>query len=220
MDRYLAKQQPLQRTLALSAPQNKQAAATSKMADGLHIEDNADHMQEGESSCTPPNAGPLHSAPIDYTALASAVAAVLKPDITATVSTSINSHMASLQSAIEAQSNRLQAMDMTVSDFAVDPQRSQDKLHSTIQYLQDKVDDLENRSHRNNLRFIGIPESVKSAELATYCSATIPQALGVDRPCKVERAHRIGPPRDDSKPCPVIARSPSSSLPRPKESNY
>lgn len=51
------------------------------------------------------------------------------------------------------------------------------------------MEDLENR---NNYRLMGLPENVPMKDLQTLCETDLPRALGVDRRCHVERAHRIG----------------------------
>lgn len=68
-----------------------------------------------------------------------------------------------------------------------------------LQMLQDKIEALENRSRRNNLRIIGVPESMKPEALIHLCSMAIPAALGINSQCTVERAHRIGPPAENHK---------------------
>lgn len=60
-------------------------------------------------------------------------------------------------------------------------------------YLIDKVDDLENRSRRSNLRFVGVKESVEGNDITGFMSRLIPQLLGQDNfpnPLFIEWAHR------------------------------
>lgn len=61
-----------------------------------------------------------------------------------------------------------------------------------IKYLLEKVDDLENCSRRSNLRIIGLPESYTNTDLNRICSIAIPEALGLQAKCVVERTHRLG----------------------------
>lgn len=73
--------------------------------------------------------------------------------------------------------------------------------------MLDKLDDLENRSRRSNLRIIGIPETVKQDELIHICEEVLPTALGLRNKMTVERAHRIGALQKDRKGFrPVIAK--------------
>lgn len=64
-------------------------------------------------------------------------------------------------------------------------------LQQTTQQLQEKLDDLENRSRRNNLRIVGLPKPYKAGELYKPCTKSIPQVLGLTTKCMVKRAHRL-----------------------------
>lgn len=82
--------------------------------------------------------------------------------------------MGSLKHAIETQSHQLQVMELEVNDledFAADSQA----YSKPNNHLQDKVDDLEDCAHQNNLRLISIPESIKAPHLLTLFMVTIPQ---------------------------------------------
>lgn len=58
--------------------------------------------------------------------------------------------------------------------------------------MADKIDDLENCSRTNNLRIIGLPGVYKSTDLQKICADTIPEALGLNHTCTMERGHRLG----------------------------
>lgn len=62
--------------------------------------------------------------------------------------------------------------------------------------MAEKIDNLENRSHRNNLRIVRLPEQIPATHLH-ISEYDIPSALEMGGSCKVERAHRIGPDRCD-----------------------
>lgn len=62
-----------------------------------------------------------------------------------------------------------------------------------------KLDDLENRSRRNNIRIVGLPEQYKATDLKDICKQTIPKTLGIKTICTVERAHRLGQLNPDMK---------------------
>ena len=78
-----------------------------------------------------------------------------------------------------------------------------------IEDLGNKLDDLENRSRRNNLCFEGIPESPNEtwqeseSKIKHLISSHMPE-VGTD--FVIERAHRVGRPRSDSKPRKIVAR--------------
>lgn len=66
------------------------------------------------------------------------------------------------------------------------------------QSLWEKVEDLEYRSRCNNLRLVGLQESIPPGDLLSLCETELPQDLGISRHCKVERADRVGPDFRDS----------------------
>ena len=78
-----------------------------------------------------------------------------------------------------------------------------------IEDLGNKLDDLENRSRRNNLCFEGIHESSNEtwqeseSKIKHLISSHMPE-VGTD--FVIERAHRVGRPRSDSKPRKIVAR--------------
>lgn len=60
------------------------------------------------------------------------------------------------------------------------------KINHTMQSLMDKLDDLENRSRRNNLRIVGLPVTYKPQDLLHLCTHEIPKALDIKKQCEVE----------------------------------
>ena len=63
-----------------------------------------------------------------------------------------------------------------------------------ITSLEDKMDDLENRLRRNNLRLVGLPERVEGSDPVAFLESWFTQEFGNDclSPCFVlERAHRV-----------------------------
>lgn len=77
--------------------------------------------------------------------------------------------------------------------------------------LSDKLDDLENRSRRNNLCFDGIPETAeKPYETWDQSEGKIKELITNKFHMKaedviIERAHRVGPKKDD-KPRSIVAK--------------
>uniref|UniRef100_H3AV63 L1 transposable element RRM domain-containing protein n=1 Tax=Latimeria chalumnae TaxID=7897 RepID=H3AV63_LATCH len=58
------------------------------------------------------------------------------------------------------------------------------------------IDNLENRSRRNNKEILGFPEGVENGNLTNFLSKVLPELLGLDPDCQLEikRAHRsLGP---------------------------
>ncbi|KAJ1110259.1 hypothetical protein NDU88_007614 [Pleurodeles waltl] len=77
-------------------------------------------------------------------------------------------------------------------------------------YLCNKVIDLEDRSRRDNVRFLGFPEEIESVDVQSFLKNTLPQLTGLtfdSPPPEFRRAHRLGPKRREgtNHPWPIIA---------------
>ncbi|XP_038649422.1 monocarboxylate transporter 12-like [Scyliorhinus canicula] len=60
--------------------------------------------------------------------------------------------------------------------------------------LQNKVENLENRSHRQNLRIVGIPEGCEGTDASAYVANMLEKLMGegsFSSPLEVDRAHRM-----------------------------
>ncbi|KAJ1097667.1 hypothetical protein NDU88_002784 [Pleurodeles waltl] len=64
-----------------------------------------------------------------------------------------------------------------------------------VLYLRSKVIDLEDKSCRDNVRFLGFPEEIEGADVQSFLKNTLPQLTGLtfDPPLEFQRAHRLGP---------------------------
>lgn len=62
--------------------------------------------------------------------------------------------------------------------------------------LSGTLDDMEDRSRRNNLRFVGFPEGCESSNLVMFLEMLLPEILGIPTPVSgwfIEIAHKLGP---------------------------
>lgn len=75
-------------------------------------------------------------------------------------------------------------------------------LESKNKTLEDKLLDLETRCRLNNVRLVGLPEGVEGRDPCSFLEKWIPEVLDFTSPRAVviERAHRVGPPRDPGAP--------------------
>ncbi|KAJ1179452.1 hypothetical protein NDU88_004686 [Pleurodeles waltl] len=68
---------------------------------------------------------------------------------------------------------------------------------------------MEDRSRRDNIRLLGIPENEEGPDVQAFLSSVIPKLtlLSFGPPLGFQRAHRVGPKRPDgaSRPRPIIA---------------
>lgn len=127
-----------------------------------------------------------------------------------TLHTSINSALTQITTNAEKivdLENRVASHEITVANL----EQTLTQHRESERLLHEKIEDLENRSRRNNLRFIGVPESVMGADLLTFLTEHLPKALAMDGPPDphaIERAHRIDPQRPpgeaNRRPRPVI----------------
>ncbi|KAJ1115144.1 hypothetical protein NDU88_003370 [Pleurodeles waltl] len=77
------------------------------------------------------------------------------------------------------------------------------------QDLRSKLTDMEDRSRRDNIRVLGIPENEEGSDMQAFLTSTLPKMilLDFDLPLEFQRAHRIGPKRSDNsaRPRPITA---------------
>ncbi len=80
----------------------------------------------------------------------------------------------------------------------------------TCKSLTSKLDDLEGRSRRQNIKIIGLPEKVEEGRPTQFVADFLLQILGASnfsKPLKIDRAHRTGPVDNArSRPRTMVAR--------------
>ena len=84
-----------------------------------------------------------------------------------------------------------------------------DALASQYKQQQAKLDDLEARSRRQNIRIVGIKEKTENGRPTEFVSELLPKLFGEEhfsRPVEVDRAHRSLAPATDGKARAIIAR--------------
>ncbi|KAJ1179448.1 hypothetical protein NDU88_004682 [Pleurodeles waltl] len=78
-----------------------------------------------------------------------------------------------------------------------------------LRSLRAKVTDMEDRSRRDNIRLLGIPEHNESSDVKTFLKNLLPELTGLEYspPLEFQRAHRIGllHRATPDKPQPIIA---------------
>ncbi|KAJ1099072.1 hypothetical protein NDU88_004176 [Pleurodeles waltl] len=88
--------------------------------------------------------------------------------------------------------------------MATSQDRDQDLL-----YLKSKLTDLEDRSRRDNIRLLGIPEKEEGTNIQAFLSSSLTKltSLNFDPPLEFQHTHRVGPKRSDTslRPRPIIA---------------
>ncbi len=108
------------------------------------------------------------------------------------IQTTLNT-IQNLLSTLSNQDDLLEQRVSTNEDNVTDLTTRIERLESHNTNLKIKVEDLENRSRCNNLRFVGVPEFAESGDMVGFMTQLIYQVLGqvnFPSPLKIERAHR------------------------------
>lgn len=119
---------------------------------------------------------------MDYSNIAESVAKLSHPSIVKAIEQALLQGIREIKQDLHSQTQQITATEQRISDLEDELHQAQALLNNSdrrYQYLADKIEDLENRSHRNNLRVIGLPESYKLQQLLELCQTDIPKALGI-----------------------------------------
>ncbi|OCT96351.1 hypothetical protein XELAEV_18014027mg [Xenopus laevis] len=98
------------------------------------------------------------------------LAAVLGPLLDQKLA-SLDTNLTEVLEQVSSQTNRLQEAEQRISTLEDDLEKAKQQIDCQdreITILSEIVDDLENRSRRNNLRMIGIPESINGSQQSHY----------------------------------------------------
>ena len=112
--------------------------------------------------------------------------------------TDLGERIESLESNANLTEERIQALEASCST-----------LSEACAKLKNKNIDLEGRSRRNNIRIVGLPESIEGPRPTSFFSDVLMEILGVQvlqTPPELDRAHRslAAKPRQGDRPRPVI----------------
>ena len=132
----------------------------------------------------------------------------------------IRSSVESFQLSLAAQTSTIREMETSLSDHSdritqleLDVSGLQSDLGSVVKEnseLKAKVEDLESRSKRQNVRVLGLPENAEGKDARVFMARLFADLLGdlLSGPPELDRAHRsLQPrPRPDDPPRPVIVR--------------
>ncbi|CAJ0928425.1 unnamed protein product [Ranitomeya imitator] len=97
---------------------------------------------------------------------------------------------------IDKRVGELEERVSTAEDHIVQLQKAEKKFTQAIAELAAKNEDLENRSRRNNIRIVGIPEKAEGRNPTEYIENWLLETFGdmaLTKVFAVERAHRVPP---------------------------
>ncbi|KAJ1192834.1 hypothetical protein NDU88_002140 [Pleurodeles waltl] len=114
---------------------------------------------------------------------------------------SICMDLASFQTRVLGLEQRVTIMEAQATFF-------QDRDQELF-FLRSKLTDLEDRSRRDNVQFLGFPENMEGEDIHAFLWETLPKQNGItfDPTLEFQRAHRLGPRRldRDTRPQPIIS---------------
>lgn len=85
--------------------------------------------------------------------------------------------------------------EATAVDLRADIADYKKETNAAIEELRGKLDDMENRARRNNLRLVGFPEGVEGGNGVSFLQEWLPKILKVNMCFEIERCHRTLQPR-------------------------
>ncbi|KAJ1136227.1 hypothetical protein NDU88_002644 [Pleurodeles waltl] len=105
----------------------------------------------------------------------------------------------SMRSDIAGFQSRVTGLEQRMGSLETQINTSQDREQDFL-YLRSKLTDMEDRSQRDNIRVLGIPENEEGSDMQAFLTSTLPKmiSLDFDPPLEFQRAHRIGPKRSDN----------------------
>ena len=116
---------------------------------------------------------------------------------------SVESKMSTLITRINDVEKRVEYLEAGEAEREANPLATK----TDIQLLWEKIEDMENRSRRNNVRFIGFPEGKEGGDAVKFLEELLPDMLELEGKHEIERAHRAGQqPRPGDRPRPMLAK--------------
>ncbi|KAJ1137713.1 hypothetical protein NDU88_004111 [Pleurodeles waltl] len=127
-----------------------------------------------------------------------------------------------IDSAMASLTAEMKSMHLYIADFQTQVMGLQQQVATVeirigswverdheLLYLHSKLIDLEDRSRRDNIHFLGFPENVEGADIHSYLWETLTKLTGIifDHPLEFQRVHRLGPKRQNNanRTRPIIA---------------
>ena len=104
---------------------------------------------------------------------------------------SVETKLSTLITRMDDMEKRVESLEMTEQEWQANPPASK----SDVGQIWDKLEDMENRSRRNNVRFLGFPEGKEGGDMVKFLEELLPNLLNMEGRREIERAHRIASQR-------------------------
>lgn len=165
-------------------------------------------LQPDPQQLSPIDSFPASDQPISEQTMKSMLISLRKSlhsDLSATVSSQAN--------IVQQQDVRINHIESKMSDLFNAHNDMEDvytEQEDKLQSIKLKLADLEDRSHRNNIKFRNIPESIEQSDLMRHVQSLIHTLVWdlSERDLEIDGAHRLSKPSHlpESKPRDVLAR--------------
>lgn len=152
----------------------------------------------------------LDSLSADICTKIDALSGSLRAEISA-VRQELFSAITPIQQSLVSQAETVRELERSATDHATqltELQSTVAKLELQTKHLEEKCEDLEARSRRNNVRIFGIPEGSEGSQPTAFISELLQKLLNLEEKPLLDRAHRTlrEKPKDGAPPRPFIAR--------------
>lgn len=134
----------------------------------------------------------------------------LRSEISA-VRQELKSSIEPLQRAVDAHEETVRELERSATDHSTrinQLEATVSKLTKDVTHLENKCEDLEGRSRRNNIHVVGVPEGAEGPRATDFIAQLLQDALGLTDKPLLDRAHRTPRerPREGNPPRPFVAR--------------
>ncbi len=112
--------------------------------------------------------------------------------------TDMTARVEETEEAVQAHEGRIESLE-----------RLNAKMATETALIQAKLEDLESRSRRHNIRIMGIKEKLENGKPSEFVSSLLPELLGqdnFDKPIQIDMAHRSARPAAGNRPRAIITR--------------
>lgn len=134
---------------------------------------------------------------ISMSEAASRIQESLESSLKEAINTSVAREMVTVNAAIESLTDRVEDLEADIITLAEERKlyfKTNEELTRQLFEQGKKIDDLENRTRRNNLKIRGIPPSIQQKDLKNYLQKLFARLLNIEdeETIRIDRAHRLG----------------------------
>lgn len=123
----------------------------------------------------------------------------------------LKSSIEPLQRVLDAHGTAVQELERASTDHSSrinELETTVNMLTTQVKRLDDRCEDLEARSRRNNIRVLGVPEGLEGPRVTDFVAQLLQDLLGLEEKPVLDRAHRTlrEKPKEGNPPRPLVVR--------------